>query len=511
MQASGISSEAIWTAFDSMTTATVRRPKFKVYVAWTRLSDVTNYAIVGSSIVGGTDIIQGTSVADINNADAFLYSDETDRVLRVEYERTIVEPLGGSTIALADILLDNSDGRFTPDMDSTIGTALRPNRPMKIFIGFEVQGQEKLISIIEGLTLSHPFEDKSGKTAKLQVYDYMRWLNQKPQETTIYTNQRSDEIIADILARAGVGSSNYSLDTGLNTIAFAWFEKGQTAGERIRRICEAEEAIFYQDENGTLRFENRDKYSSAPFNNYVWTIEPDDILDWEGDNSSKIINRCIVKAQPRSVKGESEIWRDGIEEEINAGQTLTIWANFENPASDITSPASTTDYTAYSATGGTGTDLTASLSFVTTEFTKSAKLEITNNHGSLKAYVNFLRLRGTPATVDYSIEQVFEDTVSITDYSENQVIIENDFIDSRTFASDIAQGIVRRYKNPRDRIILTVRGIPQLQLRDYVRVKDPNTITYKNYRVMRIQGILEEGGFTQKLYLRRITSEETAS
>lgn len=507
MLGSGIFSESIWTAFDAMTTAPVRFPRWRVLVAWTRVATVTSYATVGSSVVGGMDIVAGEGGADIVNADAFDYFDETDRVIRVEYERSFLEPLGGSSIALGDIVLDNSDLRFTPDYNSTIGTALRPNRPVKIFIGFQVRGQEKLIPIMEGLSETHPHEDKLRRTVTIKVNDYLRWLNEKPQETTIYQDQRSDAIIEDILSRAGVGSNSYVLDQGLNTVGFAWFEKGETAGDRIRKIAEGEEAIFYQDENGILRFENRDKFTEAPYNSVVWTIDPADILDWQQDSGSKLINRAIVRGKPRSVKAEQEIWRDGVEEQIPAGGSLVIWANFENPASSITAPASTTDYTAFSATAGGGSNVTANISIVMDAFTKAAKLTISNSGGAI-AFVNLLKLRGTPATVDYEIEEVFEDTNSITDYSENQVIIDNEFVDKRAFAKNIAQDIVRRHKNPRDRIILTVRGIPQLQLRDQVRVKDQDLGTFKNFRVMKIQGILEQGGFTQKLYLRKVTESE---
>lgn len=510
MLASGVSSEAIWTAFDTMTTARVRKPKYQVSVAWTRIADTSNYAIVGTATVGGTDVVSGTGVADINNADEFSYYDETDYAMRLEYERGLIEPLGGATFAMADLVLDNTSHRFTIDYNSTIGTALRPNRPVKMFIGFEVQSQDKLIPILEGLTLSHPYEDKIKKTVAVQCYDYLRWLDQKPLESTVYENQRSDQIIEDILSDAGVGSTNYSLDTGNNTIAFAWFEKGETAGSRIRKICEAEEAIFYQDEQGVLHFENRDKYAESPYDSYVWTIDKDDIIDWVQDKSSQIINRCIVKAAVRSAKSEQEVWRDGVEEEITAGNSVTIWANFENPCTSITTPASTTDYAASSVSGGTGTDLTSDIDITITKFTKSAKMVITNN-GASTAYLYFMRLRGTPATVDYNIEEVFEDTNSQADYSEHQITVENDFITSSSFAQTMAQGIVRRYKNPHDRIVLTVRGIPHLQVRDYVRVEDVDTDTYKNYRVMRIQGLLDGGGFTQKLYLRRITTDETAS
>lgn len=506
MLGSGVSSAAIWTAFDSHTTANVRIPKGQVWIAWTRVSSVTNFAIVGSSIVGGMDIIQGINDSAINQADSFLYFDETDRVMRIEYERNLLEPLGGMQIAMADVVLDNTDLRFTPTINSTIGTAIRPNRPLKMFVGFHVQGQDTMIPIIEGLTLQ-PKEDKTNRTLTISAYDYLQFLNQFPLESAIYENQRSDQIIADILSDAGIGDSSYQLEQGLNTIGFAWFEKGQTAGERIRKLCEAEEGIFYQEESGKLRFENRDKYSKTPYNAAVWTIEADDIIEWIGQDSSHIINRAIVKGSPRSAKNEAEVWRDGVEEQIPAGGSLTIFANFNDPVTSLTSPSSTTDYTAFSGTGGSGSNVTANVSIVLTSFTKSAKLVISNSGGAI-AYVNYLRLRGIPATVDYTIQQVFQDTTSIDDYNEQQIEIDNAFIDDTNFAANMAQNIVRRHKNPSDIIKLHVQGIPQLQLRDQIRIKDQDTGDYTNYRLVGIQGTLEPGSFTQILKLRKIISNE---
>jgi len=505
MQGSGISSESIWTPFDSVVTATVRPVRAKLYVAWNRIINVENYAVIGTSLINGTDIIQGLTTA-LTSADDFEYFDETNKVIRLEYERHLIEPLGGISIAMADVILDNTDLRFTPDYNSTIGTALRPNRPLKMFIGFEVRGISKTIPIIEGLTLQ-PKENKAERTVKISIFDFIRALNKKPQETAIYTNQRSDQIIADILARAGVGSANYQLDEGLNTVGFAWFEKGETAGDRIRKLCEAEEAIFFQDEQGILRFETRDRYSRTPYNTPVWDLEPDDILEWYEDRSSEIINRAIIHGAPRSVKGESEIWKDGIEEEVEPGATITIWAEFEDPVSSITSPADSTDMTAFTGSGGAGSNITSDIEIILTSFTKSAKLEITNNNAS-KAYINFLRLRGTPATVDYEIKEVFQDTDSIDNFNEQQREIRNQFIDKRVFAANMAQNIVRRHKNPTSVLRLKIRGVPQLQLRDQIRVKDQDLDVYTNYRIISIQGVFEAGSFTQTLRLREITSNE---
>jgi hypothetical protein len=240
----------------------------------------------------------------------------------------------------------------------------------------------------------------------------------------------------------------------------------------------------------------------------VWDIDPGDILEWKQSYSSPIINRIIIKGSPRSVKGETEIWRNGIEEVIASSDTLTIWADFEDPVSDITQPAATTDYTAFTATGGGGANITADISIAAIdEFAKAAKMQITNNNAGT-AYVNLLRLRGTPATIDYQIKEVFQDDDSITDYNEHQKEINNPFIDKRAFAENMAQNIVRRHKLPTDVLKLKIRGIPQLQLRDRVRVKDQDLNTYTEYRTVGIQGVWEPGLFAQTLSLRKITERE---
>ena len=52
-----MSSESIWTPFDSVTTATVRPIKARLFVAWNRVVGEQDYATVGTSVVGGVDLI----------------------------------------------------------------------------------------------------------------------------------------------------------------------------------------------------------------------------------------------------------------------------------------------------------------------------------------------------------------------------------------------------------------------------------------------------------------------
>jgi len=510
MQGSGISSLSIWTVFDTICTAASRVLKWVLKISWLRNQDQSlGWATVGTSVVGGTDIIQG-QIGDLTKPDYFDYDDETPYAMRLEYERFVEEPLGGISLAQADVELDNTTKRFTPGYSQTIGTAIKPNRPLKMFIGFRVKGEDKVIPIIKGLTWQ-PEEDKLRRVVSIHAFDYIQYLNQYPLEKAIYINQRSDQIIQDILETVGFTFYQYELDEGLNTIGFAWFKKGETAGERIRRICEAEEAHFYQDENGILRFENRRHYSQSPHNTIQWTFDEDDILEWEEDKNVDIINRCIVRAKPREAQTNVvEIWRDGIVEEIPKDATVIIWAEFEDPCIEIVDPVATTDYIANTESDGSGSNETSNVSVSLTAFTQTAKLEITNNAG-IKVYMTKLRLRGKPATITSEIAHIYQDDDSIAKYETREYVIENDFIDDDRFARYLATAIVTRYKDPMKKVRILVRGVPQLQLKDKVRVKDKDLGTYANYRIMRIQGILRPGEFLQWLTLREITDNEADS
>lgn len=506
MLGSGVSSLAIWTPFNSVCTATVRTLRAKVLIAWTRNQVVSSFAIVGTSQVGGTDVVKGNEDNVLNNADLYEYFDETDRVLRIEYERNLIEPLGGAAVGMCTIVLDNNDLRFTPNYNATIGTAIKPNRPIKIFIGFDVGGQEVIIPIMEALS-TQPQEDKAQRTLTINANDFVTYLDNIPQETQIFIRQRTDNIIASILAAAGIGSSNYTLDQGINTPGFVGFGQGDYIGQSIQNLAQAEEGLFYQDELGQFRYVNRYRFSKAPYTVVQWIIEPKDIINWQVAQSSQIINHMTVSGNPRSVKGETQVWNDGQEEVIPPGQSITVWAQFQDPVTTLASLEAGLDYQAFDASNGAGSDITGSIGIVLTSFTTTAMMVITNNNANT-AYLHKLSLRGNPATQDYAITETYEDTASVDEYSEQDQSLENDFIQSQTFAQNLAKQIVLRWKDPNDQLQLQIRGVPQLQLGDRVSVHDPDTNIYTDYRLVGIQGVFEPGSFLQTLTLRKITANE---
>lgn len=505
MQGQTQSSLAIWTAFNNVTTAYARQLAWTLRIAWTRNSSVTNYASIGSSVIDGLDIVQGT-VTSITSLDSYHYFEETERLIRFEFDRSIIEPQSGITKCVADFILENTDGRFTPNQNGTIGTSILPNRPLQMYFGFIVNSTQKTVPLFKGLT-RQPRLNNSDKTVSIQAIDIITFLDELKLAATTYEDQRSDELIEAILIEAGLDSSQYVLDTGLNTIGFSYFDSTTSAGERIRKIVEAEEGIFFQDEDGVLHFETRTHVQTAPQNISVWDLDPDDITLWEEEEATRIINKAIIRGSSRVISTTQIVASSSVELQIAANSSRTIWLDYDDPVSSITTPVATTDFTAFSATEGGGSNVTTSVSITATNFVNKVKLVITNSTAAI-AYVNFLQVRGTPALVQNSFEEEYEDTDSIAKFEERVIEIDNDFIDDADHAQSIARLLVFKFALPKKQIKLTVQGVPQIQLKDRVRVKDPRLLTYSEWRVMRIQGQLGQGLFSQILYLREITPDE---
>lgn len=499
--------QTVSSAFESQVNATKRYPRQNLKIAWERTQNVgTAYAVVGTSQVDGDDIVQG-ELTIITPIDLFEFTDETENLVHFVWERRVVEPLSGLAYATGEVLLNNVSKRFSPGYDGSIGSYILPKRPVKLYAGFYFGGIEKTIPVLYGLTDQFK-EDKAGRTTQFGIFDYISYIDEFQLETSIYEDKRSDEIISDILEnQVGFSTSQFSLDTGLNTIGFAWFEKGTKAGDAIRKICEAEEGYFYQDELGMIRFENRRHYNASPHTSVQWTVEAVDIVDWKEDETIQIINRCNVIARPREVKNNVEIWRSAEVVELEHAEQKDVWADFEDPCSTITSPVATLDYTANTESDGTGIDKTSEISIATSKFTKSAKLRVTNSSGG-KLYITLLRLRGNPAIVTGEISEIFEDTDSQDKYGVNELVVENDFIDDSNFAYYLAITMVKKYGTPLRRVNLTVRNIPQLQLKDRIKVRDFDNDEYVEYRIMGIKGTISEQGFLQELVLREISDLE---
>jgi hypothetical protein len=265
-------------------------------------------------------------------------------------------------------------------------------------------------------------------------------------------------------------------DLGLQFIPVASFD-GNTALYEVQTACESEGARFFADENGVLHFENRQHYNLPQYKSAVYEYNFGRTTEFEHpDPTQGLINTVNVHLQPRHIVASKTIWNNLQPFLIPHGATVTVWATFQDPVPTTTSglvtPVSTTDFLANDASDGSGTDRTSNISIVTTKFTKSAKLDITNGYSG-DVYMTLLQLRGTPAEQGDEIIVKLVDATSVAQFGESPAggyDVASKYLSDITYANTLGQQLIDWYKNPLSRVINNVNALPQLQIGDMISV-----------------------------------------
>jgi hypothetical protein len=176
----------------------------------------------------------------------------------------------------------------------------------------------------------------------------------------------------------------------------------------------------------------------------------------------EIWNYIRVTAIPRKVESSTEIYRLNDVPLIIAGATLTIWAQHQydgepTPASAVTTPAATTDYTGNTAANGSGTNKTANLTVTATSYAAETLLTIENTD-TVDIYLTLMKLRGTPLTALSETLAVDSDTTSIAAYSKRGVNVGSRWIQTMDHAVGMA-GYMELF-------LPEIKRVPQVRLVD---------------------------------------------
>lgn len=478
----------------------LRRPLGAVSVAWEREVSEGVFFTIGTSTIGGDDIIKssGSDMADIF---LYNYTDETNYLISLELEQYFNEPLASYGRAICDIVLSNVSGRFDPD--GVLAGYIKTARPIKASIGFN-SDVTKTVQKFIGELQEYPEIKTKDKTITLRALDYAQTIwNYPVEDTEMYTDKRSDELIQLLLESAGVPDDQMSLEPGVNIIPFAFFETGQTIGDIIAKICEAEMGRFYLNEEGIFVFENREHWgrvSPTPF-----LIDDSFVIDESDISKDDIINSVEIKGYPRAVQDNQIVWQLDGSREIKSGETLELWTNYDDPMYSVDTPSgggATSTFTANATSDGTGVDLTASIVVSDIDnFAKSSKITFTNN-ASVTAFLTELKIWGEPAKITSEIYRKETDATSISEFSEKVLKIDNDYIQTNDFARAMAKIILEDRKSRSSYKKLTIRGLPQLQLGDLVSRND------ETYNISRIKTKLSgNSGLLQEITLIKKTIE----
>lgn len=455
-----------------------------------------SFFTIGVSTIGGADIIKGSGDV-VAEWDKYQYDDYSYRIKSIEVTRQ-EEMVNSTTLAQADFVLENHDNYFTPNRGSTIQDFILPYRPVKLYGGFGAEA----IPQFTGLTEKMPTIDEKNKLASFHAIDFMYSLFNRPlDQAVMYQNKRTDEILADLLVQFEISPTQYSFDLGFNIINFAFFDKGSKFGDAVKELMEAEMGRFYMDEQGVIRFKNRQNYSTSP----VWFFNETNIIDIQTSKQDDIINVVTIKANVREVQAQQKYWELQSATRIPANGSVDIWADFNDPVTTIDDPeyvtsATTSLYTTNTAEDGSGTQISADISVSGTLFAKSYLMTFTNDN-DFDVYVTSVELYATPALVVKQIYVRYQDDASVAKYDERVLDIANDYINNEGDASSKAQIILDDYSGYANQFELTVKGNPALQIGDVVNVSVWGSAA--NYVIIKIVNRWEAGKFTQRLTVRK--------
>jgi hypothetical protein len=459
-----ISDEA---SLDTLSELPTRRVAASLQVSWKKdfLSSIIVFTI-GDSTIGGSDIIGGTTPI-ISTWNKYSFEDETPNLINLTWEQQLSLPMGGISIGLASASLDNTSGRYTPHYmggDSAISTAILPRRPFIINAGFEYAGVNLYEPQFVGELSRNPMISASNKIADIQGEDFIAYLkNKRVDDTQMFTGEYSSSLVERVLRdHVGLNTAQYDIEQGINNIPFSMLESGTTFYDYINEIAQAEMAQFFQDENGILRYWNRQHWDTEPYSDPSHTLLTSDVIEAASPDYDHIINSVFVKANPLQ-KQSTTIFTLVSSIELEAGRN-EIFIDFENPVLAANTPS----FTANTSSDGSGSNVTGSVSIISTDlFAKAAKYIIDNNSGT-SAYLTTFTVAGRWAVPIYEggIFRTARDDSSVTAYDEQLVEVNNNYIQDETWANSFSQLILNQYAEPENIQRLRIRAKPGLHIGD---------------------------------------------
>lgn len=462
---------------------------------------------INQSRIGGPDIIKGGG-SFVTFYDKFRMSDYSRYATSFSVSRKLGQLPYGTIMAQADFELDNTSKLFMPGYDATIGSGILPNRPVKLSIG--VEGEH--MKLFVGFT-GQPQTTLNKRRATFHAFDAFDFINKyEIAASGVYTNQYYHQIVADLLQQMGFSSSQYALDTSLqDPIGYLATDK-RLAGDVLKEGAEAEQGLLFVDENGIVRFWNRQHFvtlSGTQAFNFSYSSLED--IEWQ---NTPVINDVIVKARPRAVQAVQKLWEQGSARELETGDN-EIFVNFTDkngdalPVTSVQQPVYVTSasgnqslYATNAASDGSGAALNSYVTLSSVSRFSDAYKMVFNNSYSSSVYLTRLEIYATPAPITNVIEERYNDAASIESYGRNPannaqpIIIENDLIQSSSTAASLAYTLVREYKDPgrRFKCPVAVGSNPAWQIGDWgtIRIEDLG-VTYPAY-ITGIENQLQRNG-----------------
>jgi len=411
--------------------------------------------------------------------------DITSDTLRVSYSRGrdfASQLTGNSTAGKLTATLVNNDGKYSPDNTASALTGkIKPGLSIKLTGGegasfpftfpFAFDESTQWVGRLERIMPSP--SSTSLKTAQLQAFGVLGYLNDFTPTISTLTDKRTDEAIDAILDAVSWPEADRDLAEGETTMTKFWVRDKKTISA-LRIPEETEAGFLYETKDGKIGFQNRLTRLTSPFNTSQATFSDASgatntyVSIKQADPLSTIANHLEASSRSYTTGALAVLWtlsETGANSPLLvAGESKTFIAKYPSSISDRnalevdtwTTPASTTDYTANSASDGSGTNLTSDIGISTTKTATEMVITATNTSGSTSAYLTKLQARGTPVTSSDPVTVRAIDTDSQTTYGDRKVVAETEFIPNTEQAQFWCDYNLQIYSSPVQILSMTV-------------------------------------------------------
>jgi len=478
---------------------------FGVLVSWLRTTATgVKFFTINQSRIGGPDILKGGGDF-VAFFDKFQYDDVSPFVTSISISKNLGQYPFGIIMTEADVELDNTTKKFLPNYDTTIGSGILPNRPIKISIGVE----DEYMKLFTGYT-TQPSVTLNNRVVQLHAFDAFDYINSyRSTISGAFVNAPFHNVVASGLAEMGFSSSQYIIDKSLQQNIGYLATYDRTWGDIFKQGVEAEQALMFVDENGLLRFWNRQHFLTASgIARFQLSYSKLSDITWQ---NTPIINDVIVRAKPRAVQARQKIWEADSAIELPAGQDTEYFVDFSDehgplPVTTVSIPqyittasGSQSFYATNDSEDGSGSARNSFVSLLDAySFGTTYKLTFRNSFTS-SLYLTQLVIYATPAKVTQVIEERYEDATSIEVFGRNPsnngqpIEIENDLIQDKSTARTLGYTLVSEYKSPGKRYLcpISVQSDPALQIGDAGLLLINDTAETKNVYITGIQNVIQ--------------------
>lgn len=240
----------------------------------------------------------------------------------------------------------------------------------------------------------------------VEAYDLMRDLiDSDIREIDIAVDQSEDEVIdavLDLLPDEAQPDSR-DLDAGVDTFPYVFDRLGPDTkmATPIADAARSSFGLFAITGDGTPMFRSRHTRALGS-STYTFEALRNVVIPSTLDSVYRVVRSTV---HPKTVDPAATSVLYALEGDAPAlapGETLTIWGEYRDTTDNrsliggldrVVPIVQSTDYLGNSLADGSGTDLTSSLSIVTSDFATTAKFEITNT-GMALVFLTLLQIRG---------------------------------------------------------------------------------------------------------------------